>query len=48
MAIYFHTIPLLLEEKAMDKHSIAYVELNIGMQILIKTEICSFNKAWGL
>ena len=45
MAIYFHTIPFLLEEKAMDKHSIAYVELNIGMQILIKTEICSFNKA---
>ena len=45
MAIFFHTIPLLLEEKAIDKHSIVYVELNIGMKILIKTKICSFNKA---
>ena len=45
MVIYFHTISVLLEEKAIDKHSIAYVELNIGMQILITTEICSFDKA---
>ena len=48
MAIYFHTIPVLLEGKAIDYHSIAYVELNIEMQILIKTEICSFNKALDL
>jgi len=48
MAIYFHTVPVLFEGKAIDKHSIAYVELNIEMQILIKTEICSFNKALDL